>query len=175
MTRKISLWGVVAIMLLGIVGCDEIIEKLGINFEIGPHIVDFNVTPRSAGDLFESYDVVLVDIKKEIEDNGGSLDKLESIKIKEATISIISGTNNFDAFEWVECWIETTGMAAKKVAWVNPVPLSVSEVVPTGITSDNLKDYLEDDQYTVILKGKLREDITETVYLSAEIYYQVKL
>lgn len=54
------------------------------------------------------------------------------------------------------------------------VPMDVTSIVPVVI-SDNLKDFMLEDEYTIVLKGVLRETITQNVNLEAEIYFDINL
>lgn len=154
--------------------CDELLDKLNINFETGPHTVDFEIQPTAKGLSFTTYDVVYHELKKEIEDNGGEMDQLDKVELTKATITILSGASNFNAFESCDVYVSTPTKAQKKIAWLNSVPLNASSLNPI-LTSDNLKDYLQESEYTITVKGIVREEFTQTIDFNAKIYFNVNL
>jgi hypothetical protein len=165
----------IAILSLGIIAtsCD-ITDLVDINFTTDSQSADFIIEPNTAGAHYEQVEVVLTDIKRQIEDNGGSIDNLKTVTISDLTVSLISGAVNLDAFEWFEITIEADGIAEKKIAWMENIPTGVTSIEPEHIT-DNLKDYIGADEYTIKLKGVLRTDITENVTLRVGAHYDVTL
>lgn len=174
MKNKLFYTGLIVLSLAALVSCDEILDQLDLTFESGPHSVNFDIQPLDKGMSFASYDVIFHDIEKEIEANGGSMDQLDKVVPKKATIQITSGANNFDAFEMVEVYISTELVAQKKIGWINTIPLGVSVLTP-DLTSDNLKEYLQEGEFTLTVKGVVREDVTEVVFLYGEITFDVNL
>jgi hypothetical protein len=153
--------------------CD-LTDIVDINFTSDQQSVDFTIAPASAGDYYEQVEVVTTDIKKQIEDNGGSIDNLKSIKVSDLSIEIVSGATNLDAFKSFELKITATGAADKKLAWIDDVPLGVTSAAPSYITED-IKDYVGQDTYTIKLSGILRSAITNDVVLRTKAHFDVKL
>jgi hypothetical protein len=153
--------------------CD-LTDIVDINFTTDQQSVDFIIEPASAGNYFEQVEVVTTDIKNQIEDNGGSIDNLKSIKVSDLTVEVVSGAANLDAFESFEINIVVTGAAEKKMAWLDEVPLSVTSASPSYIDED-IKDYIGQDTYTITLSGILRSDITADVVLRTKAHFEVTL
>ena len=174
MKRRMKIWALLLTVVLMAVSCDELLDQLNITFDLGPYNVDFVLEPETKGETVSDFDVVLVDLAKEVEDNGGKMDQLDLIKLTSANIKIISGVSNFNAFESFDVYIKTPTKSEKKIAWKNSVPMDVTELVP-DFTSDNLKDYLQESEFTIVLKGVLREDLTQQANLQAEISFDVNL
>lgn len=174
MKRKLIIPVLLVFSVFCITSCDEILDKLNITFEMGPHVVDFEIEPMDKGATFASYDVVFHDIEEEIEENGGSMDQLDEVTPKNATITILSGATNFDAFEMVEVYISTETMSPKKIGWINTIPRGMSSLTPE-LSPDNLKAYLQESAFTLTLKGILRDDVTTSVMLQGSIYFDVNL
>jgi hypothetical protein len=154
-------------------GCD-LLNLVDINFTTNEHSVDFTIEPASAGAYFEQVEIVATEIKKEIEDNGGSLKNLKTVKISDISVELVSGADYLDAFESFEIAIESKDIAEKKIAWIDDVPLGVKQATPE-FTTDNLKDYVGQDTYTIKLKGVLRSDVTTDVVLKVKAHYKVTL
>jgi hypothetical protein len=174
MKRMMKLGMLTLTIALFSVSCNELLDKLNITFEIGPQDIYFTFEPKDSGATVTSYDVVFHDMEQEVEDNGGSMDQLDLVKLKSASIAIVSGAVNFNDFESFEVFIKTPTKTQKKIAEMVSVPLNATVITP-DVISDNLKEYMLEGEYTVILQGILREDVTETISLVATIYFDVNL
>lgn len=173
MKRVSMILGITLAVIVLSSSCEGLLDGL-INFEMGPENVEFEIEPTAQGESFNSYDVVFHDIKEEIEANEGSLDNLDEVILKSATITLLSAEENFNKFESFEVYIETPTLSEKKIAWVEAIPMDVASL-DANIAEDNLKDYMLEGEYKVIVKGFVREEITEVIRLNAEIYFKVKV
>jgi len=162
-----------ALLIIFSTSCD-LLNLVDINFTTDESSVDFTIEPASAGSHYDEIEIVTTEIKQEIEDNGGKLDNLKSIKVSDLLIEIVSGASNLDAFESFEILFESDGTAEKKIAWVDDVPLGVTQVIPDFI-DENLKDYLGQDTYTITLSGVLRSETTTDIVLKVKAHYDVTL
>jgi hypothetical protein len=165
----------IAILSLGIIAtsCD-IFDLVDINFTTDSQSADFIIEPNTAGAHYEQVEIITTDIKKQIEDEGGKIDDLQSVKISDLTVSVVSGTANLDAFESFKITIKADGIDEKQIAWMDTIPLGVTSVEPQHIT-DNLKDFIGEDQYTITLTGVLRNTTTEDITLRVSSHYDVTL
>jgi hypothetical protein len=164
----------IAILSLGIIttSCD-VFDLVDINFTTDPQSVDFVIEPNTAG-TFDTTTTITTDIKAQIENQGGKIDNLQEVKISDLTISLVSGAANLDAFESFKITIAVDGIPAKEIAWIDNVPIGVTSIEPEHITED-LKDYIGKDQYTITLTGVLRSNITENVTLKVTGHYDITL
>ncbi|HBH48694.1 MAG TPA: hypothetical protein DDX98_08635 [Bacteroidales bacterium] len=173
MKRKTNLWVLLASALLFAVSCDELADALNLDFDIGPYYVEFNLGPEDAGEFVESFDVIAHNIVQKIEDNGGSMDQLDMVKLKTVTLTIMNGEDNFDAFEYFEIYVKTPLMSEKKVGWLNTIPTGLTTLTP-NLSTDNLKDYMQEGEITIVLKSQLNSNIVLT-NVSADIEFTVNL
>ena len=165
---------ILSLVLITISGCDEVLDQLNLDYESGPFDAEFYIDTAKQGDLVTSLDVVYHDVKQEIEDRGGDLNQLDLVELVSAPITLIAGAQNFNAFESFDVFIKTPLLAEKQIAYLTSVPLDVTELDPI-LTSDNLKDYMTEGEYTIVLKAVLREDLTKAVELNAAITLKFNL
>lgn len=95
------------------------------------------------------------ELMAEIEKNGTTLDNIDELKLKSATIAytLPDSTKNFDAIESFELWISTTGLPSVKVASKNPV-LDGTFIVKFDINStENLLNYVKATSFSYEVKG----------------------
>ncbi len=170
---RIYLFTLLILSLIAI-SCDELLDQLNLDFTVGPHQVEFTIEPANQGDIFNEFDVYIHELTEEIEAKGGKMDQLDKVSLKSATISIVSGATNFNAFKSFDVFIKTPLKAEKKIASMENVPMDVTSITP-AIIGDNLKDFMLEDEYTIVLKGVLRENITQNVNLEAEIFFDINL
>jgi hypothetical protein len=174
MKKTLRNWMLVISLVFLVVSCDKVLDQLELSFDVKVNEIEFTINPAKSGEIVEDYYVVNEDLKAQIEEEGGNIDNLEDVFVDEATVSIQSGADSFDALESFEVFIKADGLADKKIAWMDAIPANVTSVSPT-ITSDDLKDYISSDAYTVTFIGVLSADITQDVVLNAEIVFDVNL
>lgn len=173
MKRNLSI-GIMAGLVVVLAWSCDLLKVVDINFTTSSYTIDVVISPASAGNYVEVVNLVESNIKKEIEDHGGSINNLETITISELSVECISGVENLNPFGDAEITFGTTDDLTKKVAWVDPVPENVTSIVPAH-TTDNLKDYLTDDSYNVIFQSNLRSDLTEETVLRIKLTFDVQL
>ena len=170
-------------LLLGIlvaaVSCDEVIDKLNIAFNSEPHVFDFYVDPVGAGT--HTLDTVLVptDIKSEMEKHGASVDLIESAHITSAKFTVKAGEPNFNKLESITVVIvifdnDGNVILNETLAEIDNIPDGVTTIEPT-ITSTNLKEYIKQANYYVILKAEVSDEIEEQVTIEAELEYKISI
>jgi hypothetical protein len=163
-----------ALVLMMFMNSCDILDLVDINFTTDAQSAEFVIEPAVSGTHCEEVEIILTDIKKQIEDNGGSIDNLKTVTISDLAISLVSGASNLDAFESFELKIKADDLDEKKIAWKDAVPTGVTSVDPE-YTNDNLKDYIGKDSYTITLTGVLRSDVTADITLEVTAHYDVTL
>lgn len=126
--------------------------------------VDFNYT--STADLksdslktvgYQSIDSVVLksDLDSLLKKNGTSLDLLDELTLKSATIAYTSPVtgDNFDKIDAVELWVFTTTLPPLKLASKTPVGKGLTTVDLDVASSANLEEYLKSETYTLQAKG----------------------
>ena len=132
------------------------------------------MNPLEAG-LYRFVEKILQsDIQAEIEENGGSIDNLRDITIKEAKLEMLTPGQNLDAFESVRVYIESENhdeMLIGSVENINDGRLQVN----LNVTEESLKEILEDEEYIVRVGGVLSDDVETILDLAVKIKYKVKV
>lgn len=132
------------------------------------------MNPLEAG-LYTFVEKILQsDIQAEIEENGGSIDNLRDITIKEAKLEMLTPGQNLDAFESVRVYIESENhdeMLIGSVENINDGRLQVN----LNVTEESLKEILEDEEYIVRVGGVLSDDVETILDLAVKIKYKVKV
>ena len=100
--------------------------------------------------------VVTSDLKKEVEDNGSSIDMLDELKLKSAELSFTGpdSAKKFDDVESFELWLSATGLPTIKLASKNPVANGLSTVKLDVSNNDDLVQYIKATTFTYEVKGK---------------------
>lgn len=132
-------------------GC---LSKLtSVNFDYPTEGVMMTDEQAAAGTYTFGETVVTSDLKKQLEDNGTTLDLLDELKLKTAKINIEDDTiATFDNIDRVELWL---------AADQNPEVLIASKAVTKGLhsvsldvnTNENLANYLKATTFTYRIKG----------------------
>jgi hypothetical protein len=154
-----------------LVGCDKIKDALEKSFDSN-YEVEFTVEPNEAGTYV--FETVPANLEQEILNNGGNIDNLKGVVVKECIISVVSEGRDLDAFKSFEVTIQAAGQAAKKIAWVTDVPLDAISV-PLELDNDELQNILSEDEYSVEIKGVLDGNLEPAIVLQAKIKYSVTI
>ncbi len=106
------------------------------------------------GPLTFGESVVTSTLQKELEDNNASLDMLDELKLKSASVSILNDPlANFDNVEKVELWISADGQPEILLASKMPVPDALNSVDLDVNNGDNLANYLRSPTFTYRISG----------------------
>jgi hypothetical protein len=171
--RKTIPFLISSLMLAGTMGsCDKVNDLLDISFTTDYVEATFTVNPSDAGEYTFTETVMQSDLQQEISDNGGSIGNLKEVTIEEATLEVVSPGKNLDAFSWVEVYVSTPTIAEAMVASIETIPDGQTSVA-LQLSEEDLKNLLEEDEYTVRVVGELDEPITESIDLKIKIKYDV--
>jgi hypothetical protein len=150
-------------------GCDKLKEALEISFTTNEIDATFTVNPTPAGEYTSTQEVIQSDLKQQIKDNGGDIDKIKSIKVEECILEVVTPDRTFKEFKSADLYLNTT-----KIGWIDNIPEnSTSEIL--SFSQDDLESFLEDDSYTAVAKGTLDQELTSAITIKAKIKYSVKV
>lgn len=162
------------LFMISMVSCDILNDLVDLTFTTHEKTIEFTVNPLEAG-LYTFVEKILQsDIQAEIEENGGSIDNLRDITIKEAKLEMLTPGQNLDAFESVRVYIESENhdeMLIGSVENINDGRLQVN----LNVTEESLKEILEDEEYIVRVGGVLSDDVETILDLAVKIKYKVKV
>lgn len=128
----------------------------------------------TTGDQTFGEKVLNSDLKAEMEKNNTSLDLLDELKLKSATVKIENdSTANFDNVEKVELWLSADNMPEVLIASKNPVPDGVNFVSLDVNSTENLANYLKANSFTYKIKGRNSGPLA-AMQLKAEVIWDVK-
>ena len=159
-------------VVLLMTSCDWFDKILSVDFTTSSTDVSFILDPTSAGSHELKVKVFESDLEQEIKDNGGDIKNLKSVEMEEATAMVLTSDQTLDPFQSLEVIVSADGMPDKKVAWVDNIPDGVTSV-DLSITTDELKDLLNQDKYTVTINGVLDHDLTESIEMKVSVKYHV--
>lgn len=173
MKRKI-LSGVLTLMVIAMFNSCDILDIIDIDFTTDGEAVILEIQPAKSGEYYEVFDDIDSDIKEQIEKHGGKIDNLEKVVISDIFIEVESGSKNLNPFKSAKITLETNNIDALDIAWQDDIPLDTHKTWPEH-TNENIKELLKESNYTLKLKGDVRESFTETIILKVIVYYNVTL
>ncbi|MDI1232751.1 MAG: hypothetical protein PSX81_00560 [bacterium] len=101
----------------------------------------------------QSIDTVALksDLESELKKKGTSLDLLDELTLKSATIGFTAPTasDNFDKIDAIELWVFTPTLPPLKLATKNPILKGLNIVSLDVASSTNLEEYLKSETYTL--------------------------
>lgn len=173
--RITKLVGVLLIMGVVFNSC-ELLEELGVDITTDNYEDDFQVEPKGAGTYLFYQDVVISELKSIVEDEGFSLDQINSVQLHECIFSVNGPDDaNFNAFGSLEVVIFTDSPeTGEVVATIDNLGVGLTEVTLMP-TESELIDYLSGDDYNILIKGVLDEDLTYLIDIHYIINFDVEV
>lgn len=174
MIRKNRLF-ILAIFAIGIFtyGCEELLDL--ISFDTDYQTINFTINPEDEpGEKVFDTVIVKSELNKWLEDEGFSVDDVESVVLKEATFNIknVDPSVNFDPISSVSAKISTDNDPEITIASKSTIP-SGSHSVSLDVNDSELKGYLTQDEFVFTAMGVLKDPITETINVQAKIKFTV--
>jgi hypothetical protein len=166
---------IVIVFFMGLLvfsGCNQVKDLLDVTFTADNVTVSFTVNPAAAGAYSTTDQVVTSDLNDQIASNGGNISALKNVELQECTINVVTAGRNLDPFQSVEVWVKVDGQPDKEIAWNESVPAGVTSV-PLSISGDDIKALIDQDQYTVTVKGILDGALETAIDLQAILKYKV--
>ena len=165
---------VFALLMISMGSCEVLNDLVDLTFTTHEKTIDFTVNPTEAGPHTFVERILQSDIQAEIEENGGSMDNLRDITIKEARLEMITPGQNLDPFESVKVYIKSENHAEVLVGSVENINNGQLQV-NLNVTGESLMDILQDEEYTVRVEGVLSDEIVTILELAVKIKYEVKV
>lgn len=114
------------------------------------------------------------DLKAELEKNNTSLDLLDELKLKSASVTITNDSMaKFDNVEMIELWLSADGMPEVMIASKNPVPDGLNTIDLNVNSSENLANYIKANSFTYRIKGSNSGPL-DAMSLKANVVWVVK-
>ncbi|MBL7837441.1 MAG: hypothetical protein JNM67_07995 [Bacteroidetes bacterium] len=114
------------------------------------------------------------ELKAELEKNNTSLDLLDELKLKSATVTITNDSNaRFDNVEMIELWLSADGMPEVMIASKNPVPDGLNTINLNVNSSENLANYIKANSFTYRVKGTNSGPLSPMT-LKANVIWEIK-
>lgn len=162
---------ITSFVLMG--GCLEKIVKVDFDYTSSG---DFSTQAlTTTGNNTFGSSVVTSELKQKVEENGASLNDLDELKLKSATVAFKAPqpTDNFNGVENIEIWISADGLAPIKLASKTGVADGLNSISLDVNTTDNLANYIKATTFTYEIKGSNSEPIP-AMDLKVTATYNVK-
>ena len=160
-TNRIAFLLLIAIAVC-FAGCEEFLSDL-LRFNSDWYSIEFSIdSADQAGNITFTTDTVPADLDSLLEANGLALEAIESIKICDAKIYIMTNGITFDPVTSVEFLIETDLLPEQRIAWLDTIPGGVT-MIELNLIEDDLKGYVLEDRFIFTAKGHLESRVDQEV------------
>ncbi len=103
----------------------------------------------------------------EFENNDTKSDRINSIFLKELTLTITSpDSETFSFLNSLEIYISSTNQTEKKVAFKNNIPETVGDTIFCDLVDLDLQTFIKDEQFKIRLVSVTDETIPNDVYIN---------
>ncbi len=131
---------------------------------------DLNI--NQSEDVYPS--VIEADLKAKVENEGSSIDKIESVELTDLNLRISSPTGkDFQFLNSVALYMNAEGLDEIKVAWKDDVPVTIGDVLSLNTSSSDLTDYLVKEVVTLRLNTVLNQGIAQDYQIGIDVTFLV--
>lgn len=174
MKRKIFIGLSIVVMGSFFTDSCDVLDAIDLNFTTDGNAVILEIQPQEEGKIYEVFDSIDSDIKQQIEEHGGKIENLDKVVVSDISIELISDSANFDPFKNAVVTLSAENLPELKLAWIDEIPLGSQKLFPEH-TSDNLKDYLDKENYKITINGTVRESFKNKITIKVIVYYNITL
>tara|TARA_R110000787_G_scaffold43892_2_gene107534 strand:+ start:125384 stop:125920 length:537 start_codon:yes stop_codon:yes gene_type:complete len=161
------------IILTLVLGCDKLDELTQFNISYTEEVViessvvidlPFNIyTPEINSNSESTFD-----------NNNTHKDLIEYIELTSMILEINSPSNrNFDFLNSIEIFITAENQPEVRMAWKDNIPSNSGNIIELETSSDDLKDYIKQDKFTLRLETVTDELITSDHYIDVKTNFFV--
>ena len=131
---------------------------------------DLNI--NQSEDVYPS--AIEADLKAKVENEGSSIDKIESVELTDLKLKITSPTGkDFQFLTSVALYMDAEGLDEIKVAWKDDVPATIGDVLSLNTSSNDLTDYLVKEVVTLRLNTVLNQGIAQNYQIGIDVTFLV--
>lgn len=154
--QRISIWlGLLALLMFTQCGKDECKE----GFELGYENISFEI-PAGAN-TFETHNFLIDNIPSLygsfLDANGTDAAEVKAINSKYIRLISLSPGAEYDIIESAILLISADGLPEIEIAFLEPVPLSTGSVLELFPSLPDVKEYLEEDNFSLKVKIRFRQ------------------
>ena len=163
------------LMAIGVylAGCEGLLSDL-LKFNTEWYTVEFSIdTTCEPGDITFITDTIAADLDSLLDENGLSPENIESIRLSDAKIYVLTNGVTFDPVTRAELLIETEDLSEKRIAWLDTVPPGET-MVELDLTDDDLKDYVLEDEFIFTVRGHLESKVDQKINMKANFRYIIQ-
>jgi hypothetical protein len=153
--------------------CD-VLDAINLNFTTDGNAILLKIQPQEKGEIYQVFETIDSDIKQQIEEHGGKIKNLDKVVISDISVEIDSDSLNFDPFQNAIITLSAENLPELKLAWIDEIPLGSQKLFPEH-TTDNLKDYLNKENYKITMDGTVRKSFKNKMTIKIIVYYNITL
>jgi hypothetical protein len=154
----------------------ELVEPPTNSMDTEYYEMDFTVeSSDKTGFQIFSEETYSNDINNLLVQAGFTPDRIESVVLKEATVSLEGNVSypDFDILKFIELTVYTDLLGETKVAWSDPVPADLSSL-SLDLSEENILPYFREEAFMITVQGFLQQRIYENLNLHARVKFRVK-
>lgn len=154
-------------------GCLKNIVSVKFDYQSQASFLSDSLT--TTGDQVYGSSVIVSDLSAELDKNGATLDMLDDLKLKTATVAFTSpdSIKNFDWVESFELWVSADGKDPLRVASKNPVATGLTSVSLDVNKNENLMNYFKAPSVKYEVRGRNKAPLLP-MDLNVTATYEVK-
>ncbi|NBC82809.1 MAG: hypothetical protein GVY19_05450 [Bacteroidetes bacterium] len=181
--KKLSSTTLVLLLLVSTIvlftACEELGEQFGEEFGLSLdtdyYTFDLDVLPTPAGEKIFTEDVFPSDIDSVMDAAGATRNQLQSAYVKEAYVQFKASdtVHNFNAFKSIVALVDYDGLT-DTLAWIDNIPENARKL-RFEVTDQNVVEYLDQNEYSYLVKGVLKNAISDTLYIEGKIKYELNV
>ncbi|MEM6262391.1 MAG: hypothetical protein AAGI38_07785 [Bacteroidota bacterium] len=160
------------LVVLSLTACTE--DILNVDFMLKFNSVDFVIQPQDQVENGEiTMTIVTSTLKDELNANDATIDKLKSVNIEYVSLQILSPGVTFDLIENASLHIRAQGQEEVMIAELAKIPAGATQIEMPVKGEEELKEYLKQDQFDVVVRGTTTGPLEKAVEMRAKMDFEV--
>ena len=117
---------------------------------------------------------VTTNIEQVFSSNNANLDLVESVTLKELTLTLTSPANgDFSFLDRITLYIDADGLDEQEIATKDPVPSGVGTELTFDVSGVDLKEYIKADEFTLRIQATKNQPINGAHEVKADMVFNV--
>ena len=155
---------------IGLTSCEDLMNQFGMTINSDVYEIERTIEPQPAGTYEYIESAIASEIEKVLDENGRTLEELESVDVSMVTLEILDEGLTFEAFKSFEFVLSTSQVAEKVVAYIDNIP-DTAKFLTLNIDPINVMDYITADEFNIKLIAVQDKDLTDTLNILGKVKF----
>lgn len=173
-TKKLIYGLLFAGLVIVFSSCEDFMNQFGISLNSDVYEIERTVDPQPAGTYEYIESAIVSAIEALVEENGHTLEEMESVNVNRVTLEIIDEGKTFEAFESFEFVLSSNEVDEVVVAFIDDIP-DTANFLNLNISSIDVMNYVTSETFNIKLISVQDKEILEPLNILGKVSFSLNL